>query len=1262
MSFANFLFGNIDEEGELEDFDLGDDVRATLCQATDGPRRPGRPNGRAIPGGGMLGAFLSAADLGVADDLASESGTLDTRPAPLASSALSTPRLRSPLAPNYQDFDGDLVKPMDDAVDFADFDELADDDDGAGLMSSPLPAPTDGLRSQPSELTAALTAPGSDFDVEPGSTNLLSDGLDTDDLASEAEPTEPRSDIDDTDIPGGFMGLGFGLGMGMGDLPFAAPPASLLARTPPRPPPPSTVPPMSATPARVADYNDDTLENLFGSPSLEAADSGSAPPVSPTVRGMDVDEGLVTASEPPPPTSSQLTLPASGPGAVAPAQPSQPPTAITTLPLYTAPSTAPADIRTLYPSFEPDRILNFTELFRPRVERVNLLKKRKPMSPPEPVVRFEPDTRAMFEHTILSSRLPDSPPTFLRRPAPRPPSSQSDGEFSLLEIGSSEDEGEGGGAPVPWATVCETLAAARFPVNTDVWDRRIQWDGDDTKPFAEPDGLTSASELTSSAADPVSPQPLVYHNEALADGSWLGSVIWDADRAFRPFDQLALDLNDTHMLFEPVLVSAHERAAKRRALRGNQDQLQLAVADEAEHRKQLQRIDKFNLSNDFFYAALQEGKVQRVRQTFGQLDLQHAVPAQLLQPPLYKTRLPKSELRAWHRPALRFPVGEDLTFAKLKAGKKKYRRKQGGEALKTTKDLTLKDTTPFILLEYAEEHPPIVPNVGMGSLLLNYYRRRDPADQHAPTAEVGEPFILDPADASPFFNFGNVEPGQTVQTLYNNLVRAPLFRHRPRPSDFLLVRAVYKGHARYYLRELPYLFAVGQTYPMQEVPGPHSRKVTNTIKNRLQVIAFRLLHRNPYHRLHMSTVAKYFPEYPDTHIRMRLKEFMEFQRKGSNSGFWKLKPSVPLPAEEDIRKILTPEMMCLYESMLVGECHLRDAGYAGGGDGPAGAADDGDETEESKLSTEEQLAPWITTRNFINAIQGKAMLKLYGQGDPTGRGEGFSFIRVSMKDIFLRAGETAEEKLAEIEARPKSAHRYNVAEQQQIYREEIIRIWNAQFRSLSNPQEPELTDNDDDDNDPRETVPTPGRPVTSHSLVSTGPSRATSPTPSMDRSSVMDLDDEPGNVPSRVGYVAPHQRKMLVIRRYARSATTGELTWQTEVLRDVAVINAYLRQRALIESDTAVAASRGTEPALVSLDETQRPAALKRRTQNQLQALRTRRDKKLARERAREAQHMTTLSLPQQSKPKKETILGHMKTNRKCPKFDEMMAGTLFNK
>lgn len=43
--------------------------------------------------------------------------------------------------------------------------------------------------------------------------------------------------------------------------------------------------------------------------------------------------------------------------------------------------------------------------------------------------------------------------------------------------------------------------------------------------------------------------------------------------------------------------------------------------------------DKFNISNDHFYEVAKEGGRHRVRQTFGQLVVEHAYPAQKLQLP-----------------------------------------------------------------------------------------------------------------------------------------------------------------------------------------------------------------------------------------------------------------------------------------------------------------------------------------------------------------------------------------------------------------------------------------------------------------------------------------------------------------------------------------------------------------------------------------------------------------------------------------------------
>lgn len=137
--------------------------------------------------------------------------------------------------------------------------------------------------------------------------------------------------------------------------------------------------------------------------------------------------------------------------------------------------------------------------------------------------------------------------------------------------------------------------------------------------------------------------------------------------------------------------------------------------------------DKFNLSNDNFYEVSKDGIRHRVRQTFGQLVVEHAYPAQKLQLPFvcrkvinskdpfltisfqYKTRLNKQEARSFHRPALQLPSNVELRFSKVRSAKKKKDRAgrkvgKGGnvsEGLHRTADLSLKDTSNYVLLEYS---------------------------------------------------------------------------------------------------------------------------------------------------------------------------------------------------------------------------------------------------------------------------------------------------------------------------------------------------------------------------------------------------------------------------------------------------------------------------------------------------------------------------------------------------------------------------------
>lgn len=93
----------------------------------------------------------------------------------------------------------------------------------------------------------------------------------------------------------------------------------------------------------------------------------------------------------------------------------------------------------------------------------------------------------------------------------------------------------------------------------------------------------------------------------------------------------------------------------------------------------------------------------------------------------------------------------------------------------------------------------------------------------------------------------------------------------------LTYRSTTRNDTRYYLRKLQNAFVVGQTYPITEVPGPHSRKISTIVKNRLQVTTFRLIRKTPHQRLKMGKLSRIFTDQNDMQIRQRLKVCLMFQ-------------------------------------------------------------------------------------------------------------------------------------------------------------------------------------------------------------------------------------------------------------------------------------------------------------------------------------------------------------------------------------------------
>ena len=553
------------------------------------------------------------------------------------------------------------------------------------------------------------------------------------------------------------------------------------------------------------------------------------------------------------------------------------------------------------------------------------------------------------------ANLPLSAPT--ARPPSRGVSTSLGGKITVSAIASG--------------TVSASAAAAALSVQ-----RR-------TGPMSQP---TSPTSPTSVPFTPLRNIATRIVNVDLEAGAWEDFVIFDETAvAEMPSAKLVLNMNDPSLIFEAVeldnrkLNRAEKLIAKRlRKLRSADQGARLVIGN---YSKPLG--DKYNLSNDKLYDAkapmvIRSGKHKQSANAIGRMSLQHSVPALKLLPPHFKTTLDKSELRQWHRPMLHFPTNVNIGFSATKALKKTTAMSgRLNQVIRKTKDLTLRDGSPAVLLEYTEREPMLLMNAGMATFMYLYYRKRDAKDEYVPEDEIGFGAVLDVNDPSPFWIYGDVPPGQQMYAVQNNLFRAALGKQEAARTDFLCLRYAHKGRVQYFMRPMPTVLSVGQVLPSVDVYNPHSRKFLNYARKRVQVAAYRLFHKDALSkRLRIGRILTAFPQFSEGSIRKWLKEYAESQRGGhASSGLWFLKADAPRLGEEDVRGLVTPEMACVYEAMLVGQQRLVDQGYHLEGD----SVEDNENPEESD-DPQLRTAPWNLTANALLASEGKLLLQVTGGG------------------------------------------------------------------------------------------------------------------------------------------------------------------------------------------------------------------------------------------------------------------------------------------
>ncbi|KAJ1423751.1 hypothetical protein B484DRAFT_480649, partial [Ochromonadaceae sp. CCMP2298] len=464
------------------------------------------------------------------------------------------------------------------------------------------------------------------------------------------------------------------------------------------------------------------------------------------------------------------------------------------------------------------------------------------------------------------------------------------------------------------------------------------------------------------------------------------------------------------------------------------------------------------------------------------------------------------ELFCFHRPML-FMVKEGRRprwSIQLRAEGKK---KKAVESDKQNLSLA-RSSAQFVMLEYVEELPPVSLNQGMASAMLNYYRApgdkeeggsRDREetkraidhvlasttrsrlprhvllllqlrnvkhtyehDVNLPKLPEGETKVLGPEDDSPFL--GTIEESEIQQSFTNNLFRAPIFKHVPAPTDFLLVRSWRASDKEewsmtFVLREIPCIFVAGQLEPQRIVPRPVP-KLTQVQETFLLLKAVTRLANSDWTfrdlnncLLNYSKDETWAPH--KAYMRQKIRTIVKLVAAEGEGGMWRLRnfkkelQDQDVAAEyerrfspEELSRAFTPEDVCLQESCAAMEMRLyrqnitdvdlskvemwlqhthevklrqtarlaevrkirtRDAALAASLEQLVSILQKKIRRLDGRLSVARYVfdrlkqAPWNTTEAYVRSYlerDGMGRMELQGRADPSGRGEGFSFVRV----------------------------------------------------------------------------------------------------------------------------------------------------------------------------------------------------------------------------------------------------------------------------
>ena len=131
----------------------------------------------------------------------------------------------------------------------------------------------------------------------------------------------------------------------------------------------------------------------------------------------------------------------------------------------------------------------------------------------------------------------------------------------------------------------------------------------------------------------------------------------------------------------------------------------------------------------------------------------------------------------------------------------------------------------------------------------------------------------------------------------NNLYMVPIFKHKTRDTDFILVQRFTKNkhsgvfEPKFFLRKIDHIYCAGQIEPLMEVYSPHSRNLNNLTHRILKFYVRTQFLQNKI--VKVPVLSAMFPTLNDTIIRKSIRNLGGMQEISNSRNFYFNKNNLP---------------------------------------------------------------------------------------------------------------------------------------------------------------------------------------------------------------------------------------------------------------------------------------------------------------------------------------------------------------------------------